>query len=165
VNALSNIKMLSSYTSIPNSGKDLDFEKNWRHHSTVFFKFVPFDKLCLESIRWERPKVGVIKINCDVAVGHCFSSIVVVACDWRGNMVFAFSRKVNTIIPLQAETEAILSAGQLAVLHGFPVVAIEFDCKECVQAGNRVGLCPWQIQSFILEFLDVMGSLDCWSLH
>ena len=126
---------------------------------------VPLDKLCLESIRWERLKVGVIKINCNAAVGRRFSSIVVVAHDWRGNMVFAFSRKVNTIIPLQAEAEAILWAGQLAVLHGFPAVVIESDCKEYVHAENRVGLCPWQIQSFVLEFLDVMGSLDCWSLH
>ena len=123
MNALSNIKMLRSYTSITKSGKDLDFDKNWRHHNTVFFKFVPLDKLCLESIRWERPKVGV---------GRRFSSIVVVACDWRGNMVFAFFRKVNTIIPFQAETKAILSVGQLAVLHGFPTVAIESDCRECV---------------------------------
>ena len=80
-------------------------------------------------------------------------------------MFFALSRKVNTIIPLQAEAEAILWAGQLAVLHGFPAVVIESDCKECVQAGNRVGLCPWQIQSLVLEFLDAMGSLHCWSLH
>ena len=72
---------------------------------------IPLDKLCLESIRWERLKVGVIKINCNAAVGRRFSSIVVVAHDWRGNMVFAFSKKVNTIIPLQAEAEAILWTG------------------------------------------------------
>ena len=61
-------------------------------------------------------------------------------------MVFALSRKVNTIIPLQAKAEAILWAGQLAVLHGFPTMVIESNCKECVQTGNRVDLCPWQIQ-------------------
>ena len=72
---------------------------------------IPLDKLCLESIRWERLKVGVIKINCDATVGRHFSSIVAVAHDWRGNMVFAFSKKVNTIIPLQAEAEAILWTG------------------------------------------------------
>ena len=44
-------------------------------------EFIPLDKLCLESIRWERLKVGVIKINCDVAVGRRFSSIVAVAHD------------------------------------------------------------------------------------
>jgi hypothetical protein len=123
----------------------LDFDKNRRDHRIVFFKSVPLDKLCLEYIRWERQKVGVIKINCDAAVGRRFSSIVAVARDWRGNMVFAFFRKVNTIIPLQAEAEAILWAGQLVVLHGFPAVVIESDCKEYVHAKNRVGLCSWHI--------------------
>uniref|UniRef100_A0A2N9G7V8 Reverse transcriptase domain-containing protein n=1 Tax=Fagus sylvatica TaxID=28930 RepID=A0A2N9G7V8_FAGSY len=139
----------------------LDFDKKWRDHSTVFFKSVPLVKSSLESFRWERPKVVVIKINCDAAVGRHFSSIATVARDWRGNMVFALSRKVNTIIPLQAEAEAILWAGQLAVLYGFPTVVIESDCKECVQTGNRVDLCPWQIQSLVLEFLDAMDSLHC----
>ena len=143
----------------------LDFDKKWRDHSTVFFKSVPLVKSSLESFRWERPKVVVIKINYDAAVGRHFSSIATIARDWRGNMFFALSRKVNTIIPLQAEAEAILWAGQLAVLHGFPTVVIESNCKECVQTGNRVDLCPWQIQSLVLEFLDAMGSLHCWSLH
>jgi hypothetical protein len=80
-------------------------------------------------------------------------------------MVFALSRKVNTIISFQAEAEAILWAGQLAVHHEFLALIIESDCKECVQAGNRVGCCPWQIQSLVLEFLDAMGSLHSWTLH
>jgi hypothetical protein len=46
-----------------------------------------------------------------------------------------------------------------------PTVVIESDCKEYVQAGNSVRFCPWQIQSMVLEFLDAMGNLHCWSLH
>ena len=61
----------------------------------------------------------------------------------EGIWFLLLSRKMNTIIPLQAEAEAILWAGQLAVHHGFLAVIIEFDCKKYVQAGNRVGRCPW----------------------
>jgi hypothetical protein len=52
------------------------------------------------QVSWRLPEQEFIKINCDVAVRSRFSSIVVVARDWRENLVFAFSKKVNTIIPL-----------------------------------------------------------------
>ncbi len=49
---------------------------------------------------WSPPTLGFIKINCDAAVGKDFSSIAVVARDWRGTVVLARSKMVNTIIPL-----------------------------------------------------------------
>jgi hypothetical protein len=49
---------------------------------------------------WEKPSRGVIKLNCDAAVGMDFSCVVVVARDWRGELVFALSKKAKTIIPL-----------------------------------------------------------------
>jgi hypothetical protein len=113
---------------------------------------------------WTRPKCGVIKINCDVAVGSCFSSIAAVARDWRGKLVFALSKKVNTVIPLQAEAEAILWAGQLAVSHGFSNVIIEPDCKTCVDVVNALGSCPCLIQSVMFAVVDVLSDLTWWKL-
>ena len=65
--------------------------------------------------KWVRPEFGVIKINCDAAVGPRFSSLTVVAKDWRGNLVFALTKKANTNIPLQAEVEALLWACLIVV--------------------------------------------------
>ena len=70
-------------------------------------------------------------------MGLHFSSITVVARDWKVNMVFAFSRKVNA--------KAIVWAGQLAISHGFSAVIIESDCRECIQAVFKVRSCSWQI--------------------
>uniref|UniRef100_A0A2N9HH70 Reverse transcriptase zinc-binding domain-containing protein n=1 Tax=Fagus sylvatica TaxID=28930 RepID=A0A2N9HH70_FAGSY len=115
--------------------------------------------------KWEHPHDGVFKINCDAAVGHQFSSITAVARDWRGNMVFAFTRKVNTIIPLQVEVEAIIWAGHLAISHGFSTVIIETDCRPCVQAVFKVRSSPWQIQFAVMDFLSVMKGLFWWRLN
>ena len=65
----------------------------------------------LGQVSWRSPEQEFIKINCDAAVGSYFSSIVVVTRDWRGNLVFAFSKKVNNIIPLQVDAEALLWGG------------------------------------------------------
>jgi hypothetical protein len=44
----------------------------------------------------------------DVAVGSKNAVLAIVAWDWRGNLVFGFSNKVDTNILVQAEAEAIL---------------------------------------------------------
>ena len=80
------------------------------------------------------PEQEFIKINCDVVVRSRFSSIVVVVRDWRENLVFTFSKKVNTIISLQVEAEALLWAGQLASSHKLGKVILKSDCKLVVDA-------------------------------
>ena len=39
--------------------------------------------------KWTSPNHGVIKINCDAALGSDKSFIAIVARDWRGELVFA----------------------------------------------------------------------------
>ena len=57
---------------------------------------------------WIHPIPEYIKFNTDAAVGLSSSSIAVVARNWRGEVVLALSKRVNTTIPLQAEAEALL---------------------------------------------------------
>ena len=71
---------------------------------------------------------------------------------------------MNTVIPLQAEAEAILWAGQLSVSHGFSNVIIESDCKACVDVVNALGNCPWLIQSLMVVVVDVLSDLIFWKL-
>ena len=47
-------------------------------------------------------------------------------------MVLAGSKKINTIIPLQAEAEALLWAVQLAMENEFPKAVLEGDSKTCL---------------------------------
>ena len=61
-----------------------------------------------------KPELGSIKLNVDAAVGAHHSVVAVIARDWRGELVFACSKKVNTTLPLQAEAEVLLWALQLA---------------------------------------------------
>ena len=48
------------------------------------------------------------KINVNAACNLESSFIVVVARDWRREVVFACSKRVNTTLPFQAEVEAII---------------------------------------------------------
>ena len=74
---------------------------------------------------WIPPSRLDIKINVDAVVGPCISAIAVVVRDWRGELVFASSMKVNTTLPLQAEAEAVRWAISLA-----PALGGEFDLVE-----------------------------------
>ena len=82
------------------------------------------------------------KINVDAAVGPCFSSIVAVARDWRGELVFAGTMKVNTTFPLQAEAEAIKWALSLALVMGNKCIIVESDCQYCVHLLNDLAVAP-----------------------
>ena len=79
-------------------------------------------------------------------------------------MVFAFSKKVEAILSLHAETEAIIWAGQLAIAHGLSKVIVESNCKTCVEAVNRIESCQWLIKSGVLIFVDLMSRLTWWKL-
>ena len=142
----------------------LDFSKVWREHSAIHKSPGINNVVDHGAVKWEHPNEGVFKINCNATVGLHFSSIAAAPRDWKGNLVFAFSKKVNTIIPLQAEVEAIVWAGHLAISHGFSAVIIETNYRQCVQVVFKVGRSPWQIQSAVMDFLNVMESLFWWRL-
>ena len=57
--------------------------------------------------RWKKPPRDSIKINVDATFNDGCSSIAVVARDWRGELVFACTKRVYTNLPLQVEAEAI----------------------------------------------------------
>ena len=82
------------------------------------------------------------KINVDVAVRPCFSSIAAVVRDWRGELVFAGAMKVNTTFPLQAEVEAIKWALSLAPVMGNKCIIVESDCQYCVHLLNDLVVPP-----------------------
>ena len=50
--------------------------------------------------KWVKFENGSFKLNVDVAIGAHHSVVAVIARNWRGELVFAFSKKVNTTLPL-----------------------------------------------------------------
>ena len=103
---------------------------------------------------WSNPGGDTIKINLDAACNSESSSIAAVARNWRGDVVFACSKRVNTTLPLQAEAEAIIWALNLAANLGFVSISIESDSKTCIDA-----LCcpirdvPWRIKTICSDVL------------
>ncbi len=136
-----------------------DLGRSWKEHSAISIGSSHSRTASIGSTMWVRLDSGVTKLNCDATVGSRFSSIAVVV------PAFTLFRKVNTIIPLQAEANAILWASKLAISHGLTIVIIESDCNECVQAVKRGSCIPWRIQVAIGEFQRVMDELEWWNLQ
>ncbi|XP_075633544.1 uncharacterized protein LOC142606010 [Castanea sativa] len=101
---------------------------------------------------WIPPSRPDIKINVDAAVGPRFSAIAAVVRDWRGELVFAGSMKVNTTLPLQAEVEAISWAISIAPALGGEAVLVESDSQVAVQLLSNLEMPPpWRIKSICAD--------------
>ena len=102
---------------------------------------------------------GTLKFNCNAAVGLSFSSIAVVAIDWKGKVVLALSKKVNTTIPLQAEAEAIFWATSIAADQRLNRVCFESDSKTCMDCLSSPKLdSHWCISSFMSQVRSLASS-------
>uniref|UniRef100_A0A2N9J6I4 Reverse transcriptase domain-containing protein n=1 Tax=Fagus sylvatica TaxID=28930 RepID=A0A2N9J6I4_FAGSY len=101
-----------------------------------------------------------------LAVAMDFSCVVVVARDWRGELVFALSKKAKTIIPLQAEMEAIWWSVQLALSHGFSAVCFESDSSSCIEVLLKpAASIPWRIRRCVLDVLSLAADFPDWSFR
>lgn len=106
------------------------------------------------TVAWTPPLHGAIKINCDAAVSQNISYVAIVARDWRGKMVFAMTKRVETTIPVQAEAEAINWATQQALCLGTRHVIVESDAKICIDALRKpTKESPWRIAVLITDTL------------
>ena len=87
-------------------------------------------------------------------MGPRYSTIAVVVRDWRGELVFAGSMKVNTTLPLQVEAIAIRWAISLAPAIGGESVLVESDSQVVVQLLSNLAVPPSlenQVSMFGLE--------------
>ena len=113
------------------------------------------------SVRWCCPSQGMLKLNCDATVGDLSSCIAVVTRDWRGMLVSAISKKVNTNIPVQAEANAILLAAHIVLNFSCCNCIIESDCKVCIDAIRAGGKeIPWRLVNFVDSVKNVIRDFD-----
>ena len=110
---------------------------------------------------WQKPAQDQLKMYCDAAVGMEHSYVAVVVRDWRRTLVFTWSKKVNTKVPVQAEAKAFLWAVQLASQMHFKKVIIEGDSKNCVElVTNSSVSVHWRIANFVDEVKLLSVSFD-----
>nr|XP_023903213.1 uncharacterized protein LOC112015076 [Quercus suber] len=99
------------------------------------------------ALGWVAPPRLGLKINVDAAVGPRFSVIATVTRDWRGNVVFAGSRKVNTIFPLQTEAEAVRWALSLVLNLRCGSITVETDSQVVANLSSNLATpSPWRIK-------------------
>ena len=92
--------------------------------------------------------------HCDAAVGSDKSFTAIVTRDWRGELVFAHTKWVETNVPVQAEAEAINWASQQVISHNISHALIESDSKVCIEALQELDShVPWRISTIISDKL------------
>ncbi|XP_065629740.1 uncharacterized protein LOC136067578 [Quercus suber] len=107
---------------------------------------------------WFPPSRRDIKINVDAAVGPRFSAIAVVVRNWRGELVFAGSKKVNTTLPLQAKAKAVRWAISFAPALDGDSVHVESDSQVVVQLLSNLTLPPpWRIRSLCVDLSSLLA--------
>ena len=115
------------------------------------------------TLGWSSPPRHGLKINLDAMVGPRFSIIVVVTRVWRGKVVFAGSRKVNTTIPLQAEAKAVRWTLSLVPNLRCDSVSVETDSQVVAKLlSNSTTPLHWRIKflcsdlrSFLFSYSNV----------
>lgn len=116
---------------------------------------INYHHLCVKTKGSTKPDRNSIKINIVASCNFESSSIAAVARDWRGELVFACSKRVNTTLPLQAEAEAINRAVNLALNLDFDSICIVTESpKACIDALIRPNMdVLWRIRSICLDVL------------
>ncbi len=114
--------------------------------------------------KWQPPPIDYVKFNCDAAIGVLCSSIAVVAIDWRGTVVLALSKKVDTTIFLQAEAIAIGWATSIASFMGLEKIIFESDSQTSIDCLNsRSGSGAWRIAGLIQDIISLSAAHSCLS--
>jgi hypothetical protein len=121
---------------------------------------------CSGRVRWEKPPLGVLKLNWDAAL-HTETQTMgvgVVIRDDRGDCVAALARVVPYIADLlTAETVAAWHAAQLICEKGYQKVLFEGDCLSIISdlkkedpSGNGGGLLISDMK-FLLSTIEVIN--------
>ena len=136
------------------------FLEHWRPKVLVLTR-VP----TRSSAKWCCINQGMLKLNCDAAIGDLSSCIAIVARDWKGKLGFAISKNVNTNIPIQAEVYASLLAVHIAINFFFCSCVIESDCKACIDAIKSGGnVIPWRLLNFVESIKNVINDYSYYLL-
>ena len=111
------------------------------------------------ALGWSFPLGHGLKINVDATVGPSFFVIAAVTRDWRGNVVFAGSRKVNTTFPFQAEAEAVRWALALVLDLRCDSVSVETDSLVVANLISNTSVSPpWRIRFLCSDLRSFLSS-------
>ena len=89
------------------------------HEHWVVAKLSSNNHLVRRDLSWTKPPQSAFKLNCDATIEDSSSAIVVIARDWRGLLMFAVTKKVDTDTPIEVEAKAILWVVNLACQANF----------------------------------------------
>ena len=116
-------------------------------------------RVSASALSWSSPPRHGLKINVDAAVGPRFFVIAVVTRDWRGKVVFAGSRKVNTTIPLKAKAEVVRWVLSLVSDLRCDSVSVETDFQVMAKLlSNSIAPPPWRIKFLCFDLRSFLAN-------
>ena len=116
-----------------------------------------------EAVKWKKPKLGVIKVNCDAAVDERSGcGIGLIARDWDGKFCFLGAKRVQQSGVVEIlEAEALCWAMQMSVENEVTHACFESDCLSLV-TNVRSGRQEKGVLGILLKRIQAWGSqLEC----
>ena len=139
-----------------------DLNRSW----VVFFKGGRCAK-SFQQILWERPPLGVLKLNFDGSFVQSISrgGIRGLIRDWIGNIVRNFSGPADSLDANKAEVLALLIGfHELRSLKGFNAI-IEGDSLSAIQWSSKKSSFPWRLAELVEEIQDISSQVGVVSHH
>jgi len=114
----------------------------------------PYSPNCLhsnstQSIRWQLPAGGAVKINCDGAKSPRGASAGFVLRSWTGSFIMAGTRYLEQAPILVAEATAVRDGLKSALEAGWRRIEVEGDNQVVMSAIQACITPPWQIATII----------------
>lgn len=118
------------------------------------------------SVAWEAPPLGWIKLNVNDALSESSSALAVVARDYKGITIKAWSKVHSKSSPISAEASAILWAVQLALQERWNHIIVEGDAKNCIDPLSSEDVSPnWSIANIVSNVLSFKSSFSACLFH
>ena len=114
---------------------------------------------------WSKLAMSRIKFNVDADVGQSRAAVAIVVRDWKGILLLACSKTVNSNNPLQDKAKAW--AAYIASQSNYKAVIFEGDSLPCITAVLSKGTnVPRRIKNVIQEIIALTGVVShaslCW---
>nr|XP_027068031.1 uncharacterized protein LOC113693644 [Coffea arabica] len=108
------------------------------------------------AVAWEKPPLGLLKLNSDASVNCGRASGGGLLCDSQGKLIFAFYKEFGDQAVLEAESMALLCGLQLCLQRGLCPSLVEVDSKTLVQLVGSGVIAKWPLCNTLRKVRDLL---------
>nr|XP_027093693.1 uncharacterized protein LOC113714094 [Coffea arabica] len=117
------------------------------------------------AVAWEKPPLGLLKLNSDASVNCGRASGGGLLRDSQGKLIFAFYKEFGDQAVLEAESMALLCGLQLCHQRGLCPSLVEVDSKALVQLVGSGVIAKWPLCNTLRKVRDLLQGFSASFSH